>query len=148
MDTEKRIIEIDGVKLEIDLRHAKQVDHYRVGDNIKVLVKNYSGYESYVGTIIGFDNFEKRPTIVIAYLESSYSAATIKIIHYHTGKDDVEIAVLNDYDIPLKKSTLMEQFDSKILKAKREVEELESQKEMFQHLFGKYFDKKLQFEPE
>jgi len=148
MSNNKRIIEIDGIKMEVDMRNAKKVEYYKVGDHIKVLTKDYSDYKSYVGTIVGFDNFEKHPTIVIAYLETSYSEAKIKMLHYYAGKGDVEIAPLNEYDIPLKKSTLLEQFDSKIARAKREVEELENQKEIFESLFGKYFEKKMQVEVE
>ena len=34
---EKRIVEIDGVKIEVDLRTAKRIDTFAVGDNVKVL---------------------------------------------------------------------------------------------------------------
>lgn len=40
MDDGKRIIEIDGVKIEVDLRTAKRIDTYRVGDNVKILNKD------------------------------------------------------------------------------------------------------------
>ena len=40
---EKRIVEIDGVKIEVDLRTAKRIDTFRVGDNVKVLCKEYNG---------------------------------------------------------------------------------------------------------
>ena len=39
---EKRIVEIDGVKIEVDLRTAKRVDSYKVGDNVKILEKEKS----------------------------------------------------------------------------------------------------------
>ena len=56
---QKRIIEVNGVKMEIDLRNAKVVENYKVGDYVKVLIKEYNSYKSYIGNIIGFDNFEK-----------------------------------------------------------------------------------------
>ena len=34
----KRIIEVNGVKMEIDLRQAKVIDNYKVGDYVKVKV--------------------------------------------------------------------------------------------------------------
>lgn len=46
---QKRIIEVNGVKLEVDLRNARRVDEFRVGSPVKVLVKNYSTYESHFG---------------------------------------------------------------------------------------------------
>jgi hypothetical protein len=36
MEENKRIVEIDGVKIEVDLRSAKRIDTFRVGDNVKV----------------------------------------------------------------------------------------------------------------
>ena len=44
MEDEKeymKTIEINGVKLEIDLRTAKRVDTFKIGDNVKVLKKEY-----------------------------------------------------------------------------------------------------------
>ena len=38
----KRIVEIDGVKIEVDLRKAKRVDSFQVGDNVKILEKKYN----------------------------------------------------------------------------------------------------------
>ena len=37
-----RVIEINGIKVEVDLRTAKQINQYKVGDNVKLLIK--SGY--------------------------------------------------------------------------------------------------------
>jgi len=34
----KKIIEVNGVKLEVDLSSAKVIEEYRVGDVIKVLI--------------------------------------------------------------------------------------------------------------
>ena len=103
----KRIIEVNGVKMEIDLRTAKVVENYKVGDYVKILVKDYSGYKSYIGNIIGFDNFEKNPTIVIAYLKNEYSTASIEFAYYNSQSEEIEITTLNEWDIPLKKSQII-----------------------------------------
>ena len=47
----RRVVEIEGVKVEVDLRTAKKVDTYRVGDAIRVLVKSYSGWDTHPGVI-------------------------------------------------------------------------------------------------
>ena len=39
--SEKRIIEINGVKMEIDTRHAVRVDKLAVGTRVKVIRKKY-----------------------------------------------------------------------------------------------------------
>src|SRR5690606_28503543 len=70
---EKTIIEVNGVKLEVDLRTAKRVDELRVGDRVKVLTKDYRGeYEVHAGTIVGFEPFENLPTVIVAYLKRDY----------------------------------------------------------------------------
>ena len=93
MENNKRIIEINGVKMEIDLRNATVIDNFKVGDTIKVLVKGYNDYKSHVGMIVGFDEFQKLPTIVIAYLDIEYSGANIKFVYYNSesNKDWIEI---------------------------------------------------------
>ena len=143
METEnKRIIEVNGVKMEIDLRQAKVIDNYKVGDYVKILVKDYSGYKSYIGNIIGFDNFDKTPTIVIAYLKSEYSSASIEFAYFNSASDGIEITTLNNWDIPLKKSTILEQFQKEILKKEQEITEMKNKAVIFETLFGKYFEGK------
>ena len=39
---EKRIIDINGMKMEVDLRTAKRIDTFKVGDNVKVLATEYN----------------------------------------------------------------------------------------------------------
>ena len=54
----KRIVEIDGVKIEVDLRSAKRIDTFKVGDNVKVLCKDYNNqFKVKPGIITDFANF-------------------------------------------------------------------------------------------
>lgn len=113
MESTKRIIEINGIKMEVDLRDVKIIENYKVGDNIKVLIKKYSdNYVSHVGVIIGFDNFEAHPTVVIAYLNVEYNKASIEFLYFNSHSKDVEITQLNDWDLPLQKSDVIEKFNS------------------------------------
>lgn len=137
-----RIIEVNGVKMEIDLRQVRVIDNYKVGDYVKILVKEYSSYKSYIGNIIGFDNFEKNPTIIIAYLKNEYNTASIEFAYYNAASEGIEITTLNDWDIPLKKSTVLEHFQKEILKKEQEVEEIKNKAFAFDKLFGKYFEGK------
>jgi hypothetical protein len=145
--TEKRIVEINGIKMEVDLRDCKVIEQYRVGDNIKVLIKEYSNdYRSYVGTIIGFDNFKETPTVVIAYLKTEYSSAEIKYLYFNKETKEAEITYLNNWDIPLSKSDVLKKFDSTIEIKKREIEETQNKKKLFEQLFGKFFEKRAHIE--
>lgn len=142
MESTKRIIEIGGVKMEIDLREAKVIENYKVGDYVKVLIKDYSSYKSYIGNIIGFDNFENHPTIIIAYLKNEYSQATIDFIHYNSESKDIELTSLNEWDIPLTKSNVLELFNREITKKEQELKELKNKEQVFERLFGKFFENK------
>ena len=73
----KRIVEIDGVKIEADFRTAKRIDTFAVGDNVKVLCKEYDGqYKVKPGIITDFANFKEKPTIVVAvFNEGSWGSS-------------------------------------------------------------------------
>ena len=137
---DKRIIEIGGIKMEVDLRHAKIIDNFKVGDTIKVLIKNYSGYKSHVGMIVGFDEFQNLPTIIVAYLNVEYSSSAIEFVYINSESKDVEICQINDWDIPFSKQQIIDKMDREIAKKQEEVRELESKKNLFLTMFGKYFE--------
>lgn len=138
--TETRIIEVNGVKLEVDLRHAKRVDTFRVGDPVKILKKKYNDYSSCVGTIVGFDNFASLPTIVIAYLEVDYYTARVEFAYINSETKDIEICPVNEHDIPYSKSSILDKMNNEINKKEEELRELRQKKEYFLKMFGKYFE--------
>lgn len=143
--TEKTIIEVNGVKLEIDLRHAKRIDQFKVGDNIKVLIRAYNeSFTSYAGVIVGFDHFEKRPTIVICYMDSSYSSPDIKFCYYNQDSKDVEICHMGDHERTLEKSRCVDYLDRTILKVEMELDALKMRKNYFIDQYEKHF---IDYEP-
>lgn len=130
--SEKTIIEVNGVKLEIDLRHAKRIDEFKIGDNIKVLIKQYSdSFKSYPGVIVGFDHFEKRPTIVIAYFDDSYLDPNIKFCYFNSESKDIEICHMGEHEKTLDKNRVEDYLDRKILKAEQELDEMKRRKNYF-----------------
>ena len=51
--SEKKIVEVNGIKLEVSLTTDKRIDEYKIGDNVKILMKRYSGaFDSYPGIIV------------------------------------------------------------------------------------------------
>ena len=137
---EKTIIEINGIKMEVDLRNAKVIDNYKVGDTVKVLVKSYSGYTSHVGMIVGFDEFKQLPTIVVAYLNIEYSTSAITFVYINSETKDTEICKINDWDIPYSKQTILDRMNAEIAKKEADVLEANRKKQVFLSMFGKYFD--------
>ena len=138
---EKRIIEISGVKFEIDLRNAKKVENYKVGDKIKILLKDYSDtFNSHVGIIIGFDEFKETPTINICYLKESYSDAEIKFMSFNDKTKNAEIAPCYEHEFTFEKAGLIEKLDQEIEKKKLEMEDMEKKKYYFLKHFDKHFE--------
>lgn len=136
-------IEINGVKLEVDMRTARKIESYRIGDRVKVLVKEYSSYKPYPGVIVAFDMFRKLPTITVAYLDIGYSGTEVKFVYINgTEKDDEsrpELAPYND-DIHVDKADVIERLDKEIDKKKEEIVDLERKKAYFLKNFNKYFE--------
>ena len=138
-EKQTRIIEIGGVKMEVDLRHAKRVEHYRIGDRIKVLKKQYESYRSYPGVIVGFDNFEKLPTIIVCYANIDYSGCKLEFVHFNAQTDDVELCGTTD-DIGLDKGDVVAKLNGEIEKKQAEIHDLEQKKAYFLAKFGQYFE--------
>lgn len=140
-ETGKTVIEINGVKMEIDLRHAKRIDHLRVGDRVKILRKEagYSNFEVHHGMIIGFDEFKERPTIVCAYMDTGYNGG-LKFLYYNSETKDCEVIASNDPDmLGIKKDHIIRTMDREIEKKNQELQEIEAKKAFFLAHFQAYW---------
>lgn len=135
----KRIIEVNGVKLEVDLSTAKVVENYKVGDPVKVLLKKYSDYQSYPGVIVGFDPFQVLPSILIAYLEKDYSTAQMKFVTFNAQSKDVEICAMNGREVPFIRENVLELMEREITSQEEKLSDLKSKKAYFLKQFGVYF---------
>lgn len=142
MDENKRIIEINGVKLEVDLSTARRIDEFKVGDNVKVLRKTYGdSYEVIPGVITDFVSFKALPTIVIAvYKEAGYSTPpSIDFIYYNAKTEGTEIAAACEHELKLSRDTVSERFEAAIKKKQQEANELRAHLDFFKEKFGRYF---------
>lgn len=139
-DKNKKVIEINGIKLEIDLRHAKRIDTFRIGDKIKLLKKDYSEHKIYPGIIVGFENFKVLPTIIVAYIETKYSSFSLKFAYINAESKDIDIVVTDDNYLPIEKTGVIEIFDREIVKKEAELEEVKQKKSYFLEHFQRYFE--------
>lgn len=135
---ENKIIEINGMKMEIDARTAKlsQVDTFKVGDKVRLLVKKYSdSYDTHAGIIVGFDNFKERPTIRVAYLDGSYSPELkFASINKDSGH---EMVLTQDEDISLNKDMIVSAMDRDIAeKEKNLANAIEKKNYFLRHFMG------------
>lgn len=143
MSDTKRVVEINGTKFEVDLRNAKVVDELRVGSKVKVMIDagyNSHDYKVYPGVVAGFEEFKAMPTIVIVYLEVSYSEAKIKFLHYNEKTEKTEvIPSYDDTDLMINKGDVLSKMDNEILKKEEELDDLNRRKNYFLNHFNKYF---------
>ena len=139
--SDTRIVEVNGIKLEVDLRTARRVDSYRVGDKVKILVKKYGDeYESHPGVIVGFDEFVNLPTILVCYLSVSYLEASIKFLSINSKTEDVEIIPMaGEEDLEVMRSDATRVLDREIIKKEEELADLYRKRDYFLANFYKAF---------
>lgn len=140
MDHQTTIIEVNGVKLAVDLRTAKRIDELSIGSRVKCLVKQYDGFKTCAGVVVGFEPFPTKPTIVVAYLDEDYSTAALKFKSFNADTKDFEIvADIDNNALELNRADLLAKFDREAAKKRAELEEVEQRKAFFLAHFGRYF---------
>ncbi|MBE9572119.1 MAG: hypothetical protein IMF11_15940 [Proteobacteria bacterium] len=140
---DKKIIEINGIKLEVDLRQAKRIDTFRIGDKVKILIKEYSEHVIYPGIVVGFEAFRELPTIVVAYVNTKYSSCELKFAYINAETKDVDMATTDDDYLPIEKASIIEKFDREIIKKEEELNEMKARKSYFLEHFQRYFEFKV-----
>jgi len=137
------VIEINGVKLEVDLRSARRIDTLRVGDRVKLLEKtSYGGPIVHHGVVAGFDPFPSQPTIIVAYLKLNYSESTIEFAYLNAtpgAENKFELVASIDHELPVEEGEIVAKMDREIAKKQAEIADLERKKKYFLDCFGAYF---------
>ena len=136
----EREIEIDGVKVAVDMRTVKKIDVYRVGDNVKVLKKSYDTYKTYSGVIVDFVNFKELPAIVVAYFIQDYSSTSIEFETITKDTKDIEIAPCLPHELSINKNRVIDKFNYEIEQQQHKVDELKAKRDYFLENFGKFFE--------
>ena len=135
----KRVIEINGIKLEVDLTTAKRIDEFKVGDNVKVLQKGGNDYNVLPGVIVEFVNFKELPTMIIATFKQDFWGSRLDFINFNAQTKDVEITLCSEHELKLEKCRVVDKFNIEIEKKKSEMEELINKRDYFEKYFQKYF---------
>jgi len=134
-----RIVEIGGIKVELDLRTAKVIETYRVGDPVRLLLKpEYStDYKICPGFLIGLYPFKDLSSICVAYVDGETWGSTpaIKFV-YINSKSKHEIAPMAEAEVPGVLKNAQELFTAAIDKKARELFELEQQRDFFLRRMG------------
>lgn len=135
-----REIEIDGIKVEVDLRSVKKIDVFKIGDNIKVLKKEYDTFKTYSGVIIDFVAFKERPAIVVAYFEQDYAGVDIRFETITKDTKGIEIAPCLPHEMTINKDRVIDKFNYKIEEQQHKVDELKAKRDYFIKNFSKFFE--------
>lgn len=142
-NSETQIIEINGVKMEVDMRHARVIhQNLRIGTKVKILVRStYYEPKVYPGVIVGFQPFNDLPTITVAYLnESSEDFVQFAYIN-NSAKSAEQWSIVPDVDddLPILKGRVIDALTRQIEKKRREIEDLIQRKKYFLDHFSQYF---------
>lgn len=139
MDENKKIIEINGVRLEVDLRSARRIDEFKVGDSVKVLDNRNDKNLVRSGVITDFANFKELPTIMVAmYTPPDYwSKPSIEFIPYNANTENIEIVAVSAEEIIVSRETIVQKFDDEIAKKRDELNDLIIKRDTFVKYFGR-----------
>jgi hypothetical protein len=141
MEQQTTIIEVNGVKLEVDLRTAKRVDQLRIGDRVKCLAKNYNGMSTHAGVVVGFEPFPSLPTIVVAYLDTGYASGTLKFQSFNKETKDFEIVSdLDNNALEVDKASILAGFAREEAKLEQDLQNVRDKRNFFLAHFGRYFN--------
>lgn len=136
-----QIVEVNGVKLEIDTRQATVVTNFKIGDRVKVLVRGYGDeIKIHHGVITSFEMFKSLPTIVVCYVEQNYNGAELKMAYIHEKAEKVEIVPCNEETLPFEKASVIERLEREILRKEQEIEDIRNRMTYFSKMFGKHFE--------
>jgi hypothetical protein len=140
---EKQIVEINGIKMEVDLRPARRVEEFRVGDTVKILVKESYGEPTvYTGIIAGFEEFQTMPTIIVAYTKFDYSSAELKFAYINEkSKEKYELASCTDDKLPIDKADALKRFDRAIEQKQQEINDMLAKRDFFVTRFTQCFER-------
>lgn len=138
-----QIIEVNGIKMEVDLRHAKRIDHFKMGDPVKLLVNDgHTNSTVHAGVVVGFEAFTSLPTILVAYIDTSYFGAGLKVAYVNErSRDKYELVACQDNTVmSLDRGSILHRMDAEIDKKDAELRELQQRKIYFEEMFGVYFN--------
>ena len=138
-DENKRIVEINGAKVEFDLREARTVNTFKVGDTVKVLMKQYGdSYRIKPGVIVGLTAFEKLPSIEVAVLELDIQQVKLGLVTLNSQSKDLEIAHVDPVELHLSQAEVVAMLDRDIERKETELKTAKSHKDIVLNRFGQY----------
>jgi len=134
-----QVIEINGVKMEVDMRYAKRVDRFRVGSKVKMLIKD--GNRVVPGVVVGFEPFDSLPTIVVSYVDDTWSGVEIKFAYVNSesaGKYELMLSV--DDEMPIARDIVLNKMQKQEEEAIEKLNDIRKKRDYFLQHFGCYYE--------
>ena len=135
---DRTIIEIKGVKMEVEYREGKatRIDTFKVGSKVKLLTKGYDNYNVRPGVIIGFDEFKALPTIKVLVVNTGYEGS-VEFVSFNEGLKEAElISADDDEELLAKKDSVIGTLTRNVERKKIELEAAEDALRIFVKHFG------------
>lgn len=134
-----RTVEINGIKMEVDMRYARRIDTFRIGDDVKVLDKRNGGNKMLPGVVTDFANFKELPTIIVAMFKAGdyWTKPSIEFVTFNSDTEDMEIVGVSQEEIIISKDSIVQRFDDEIAKARDTLNDLIVKRDTFVKYFGK-----------
>lgn len=138
--SDNKIVEINGVKFEVDARTAtlRELTTIRIGAKVKVLKDERVLY----GTVIGFEPFAENPVVVICYIDSQYysSSPDFKFLYYSAKSKEQIVISSEDDDAGIERDDVVNKIDKAIAQKQTEIQDLEDKKRYFLAKFKTYWE--------
>lgn len=138
--SDNKIIEINGVKFEVDARTAtlRQLSTISIGAKVKVLKDD----TVYYGVVIGFEPFAENPVVIICYMTSGsyYSPVDLKFLYYSSKSKEQVVVSSEDDDAGVERDEIVHRIDHDIAKKQNEIKDLEDKKRYFLTKFKTYWN--------
>lgn len=139
-----KIIEINGVKFEVDSRTVtlKEISKIQIGSRVKVLIETYgSQFDVKHGVVIGFEPFATKPTVIICYMNSGYSSSApeLKFLYFNESSKEQIIISHEDDKEAIIQSNIVGSIDKAIVKLESEIQDLHDRKAYFLRNFQSYW---------
>ena len=142
METATTIIEINGVKMEVDLRHAKIVhENIKVGSKVKLLEKSaYSAPSVHPGVVVGFEPFTDLPTIIVAYVKIGYGEGGLNFAYINAQSvEKWDMVPSLDDELPINQADVLGSFEREAAKSRAVLNDIEAKRDYFLRHFNQYF---------
>ena len=130
-------MKIGRIEIECEIQ-AKETNHYKVGDKIKLMKKEYDKFKVFPGVIVDVTPFDL-PTLTIAYIDADSYNIPIKFLYYNDNSEDIQIHPATEHDLLLNPGFVLEAINQEIRKREVEIAELERKRNFIANNLEKFF---------